>query len=187
VALNLITKQTKKFGIDPFSGIQGTSVINQSSRAPSKRNSGMSAQAQGFFASLVDQGLPCKSCHTSFGFSRLIFSPALFSLFVTPNAVGGAELTIGGIDESKFNGQQFVTLLVCSSKTWAGTLKFAPLADSGSPTWSLTSPRIAVNGKTTSLLKQSRDIIFDSGTSNILFSTSTTEVRYVRDRLKTAY
>ncbi|KAJ6572095.1 acid protease [Mycena capillaripes] len=129
VNLNLITKQTAKFGIDPFSGIQG----------------GMSAQAQGFFASLVDQGLP-----------------SLFSLFVTPNAVGGAELTIGGIDESKFNG----------------TLKFASLADSGSPTWSLTSPRISVNGKTTSLLKQSRDIIFDSGTSNILFSTDTTEAIY---------
>ncbi|KAF7348568.1 Pepsin A [Mycena venus] len=128
VALNLITKQTAKFGIDPFSGIQG-----------------MSAQAQGFFASLIDQGLP-----------------SLFSLFVTPNAVGGAELTIGGINESKFNG----------------TLTFAPLADPGSTTWSLTSPRIAVNGKTTSVLRQSRDIIFDSGTSNILFSTETTEAIY---------
>jgi len=41
--LFLITDQTPKFNIDPFSGIQG-----------------MGAQAQGFFASLISQGLPCK-------------------------------------------------------------------------------------------------------------------------------
>ncbi|KAJ7698587.1 acid protease [Mycena rosella] len=128
VAINLITSQTKKFSIDPFSGIQG-----------------MSAQAQGFFASLINQGLP-----------------SLFTLYVTPNAIGGAELMIGGIDKSKFNG----------------TLKYASLPNPGSSTWSLTSPSISVNGKTTSLLRQSRDIIFDSGTSNILFSTDTTEAIY---------
>ncbi|KAJ7669356.1 acid protease [Mycena polygramma] len=126
--IKLITKQTAKFEINPFSGIQG-----------------MGAQAQGFFGSLVDQGLP-----------------SLFSLFVTPQAVGGAELTVGGIDKSKFNG----------------SLTYAPLADAGSTTWSLTSPTISVNGKTTSVLKQTRDVIFDSGTSNILFSTDTAEAIY---------
>ncbi|KAJ7150938.1 acid protease [Mycena crocata] len=128
VALNLITSQTAKFAIDPFSGIQG-----------------MSARAQGFFASLIKQGLP-----------------SVFSMFITPNAVGGAELMIGGIDETKFNG----------------TLIYSSLPNPGSSTWSLTSPSISVNGKTTSLLRQTRDIIFDSGTSNMLFSTDTTEAIY---------
>ncbi|KAJ7016573.1 acid protease [Mycena alexandri] len=128
VALNLITSQTAKFAIDPFSGIQG-----------------MSARAQGFFAALTKQGLP-----------------SLFSLYLTPEAIGGAELTIGGIDETKFNG----------------TLTYADQSDEGSSTWTLTSPSISVNGKTTSTLKQSRDVIFDSGTSNILFDTATTEAIY---------
>ena len=43
VSLFTITQQTPAFGIDPFSGIQG-----------------MSAQAQGFFAALIQKGLPCR-------------------------------------------------------------------------------------------------------------------------------
>ncbi|KAK7472672.1 hypothetical protein VKT23_000785 [Stygiomarasmius scandens] len=127
VALFLITDQTPKFNIDPFSGIQG-----------------MGARAQGFFASLINQGLP-----------------ALFGMFLTPNAIGNAELTIGGIDDSKFDGD----------------LVFAPNAGRGS-TWELSSPGISVNGRTTSLLNTRRTIIFDSGTSNVLFSTDTAEAMY---------
>lgn len=63
VALNLITKQTAKFGIDPFSGIQGTPFIPLVTWRFLNANTGMSAQAQGFFASLIDQGLPCKLSH----------------------------------------------------------------------------------------------------------------------------
>ncbi|KAJ7138311.1 acid protease [Mycena epipterygia] len=125
--LFLITNQTEKFGIDPFSGIQG-----------------MSTHAQGFFASLISQGLP-----------------SLFSLFLTPQAVGHAEMTIGGIDPSKFKGK----------------LTFATLPTS-SPNWSLNSTQISVNGQTTAVLTATRDIIFDSGTSNILFPTNTTNAIY---------
>ncbi|KAJ7496013.1 acid protease [Mycena galericulata] len=126
--LFLITNQTPKFNIDPFSGIQG-----------------MSAQAQGFFASLVKKGLP-----------------SLFSLYLTPQAVGNAELTIGGIDTTKFTGN----------------LTFASLpADTGA-TWSLNSPKLSVNGKTTSVLKATRNVIFDSGTSNVLFPTATANAIY---------
>ena len=32
-------------------------------------------------------------------------SIALFSLYLTPKSVGNAEMTIGGIDESKFKGE----------------------------------------------------------------------------------
>ncbi|KAF9469898.1 acid protease [Collybia nuda] len=128
VNLFLITDQTPAFNIDPFSGIQG-----------------MSATAQGFFASLINQGLP-----------------SLFSMFLTPNAIGNAEMTIGGIDSTKFKG----------------TPIFASLPAGTSSIWRLTSPRLSVNGKTTSVLNVQRSIIFDSGTSNILFSTSTTEAIY---------
>jgi len=57
-----------------------------------------------------------------------------------------------------------------------GNLTYASLGEDAGPTWYLNSPGIFVNGKTTSLLDTSRDIIFDSGTSNVLFSTDTTEV-----------
>ncbi|KAF7361726.1 Pepsin A [Mycena venus] len=127
-SLFLITNQTAKFGIDPFSGIQG-----------------MSARAQGFFASLINQGLP-----------------SLFSLFLTPQAVGHAEMTVGGIDTTKFNG----------------SLTFASLPAGSSSTWVLNSPQLFVNGKSTSVLKASRNIIFDSGTSNILFPTATANAMY---------
>ncbi|KAJ7188043.1 acid protease [Mycena filopes] len=126
-SLFLITNQTAKFGIDPFSGIQG-----------------MSARAQGIFASLIAQGLP-----------------SLFSLFLTPLSVGHAEMTVGGIDTTKFTGP----------------LTFASQAGTGA-TWTLNSPQLTVNGKTTTVLKASRNIIFDSGTSNILFPTATTNAMY---------
>lgn len=45
-------------------------------------------------------------------------------------------------------------------------------------TWTLSSSALYVNGKTTSALKQARSIIFDSGTSNVLFPTSTAEALY---------
>lgn len=128
VSLFLITAQTAKFNIDPFSGIQG-----------------MSARAQGFFASLVNQGLP-----------------SLFSMYLTPRAVGNAEMTLGGTDSTKFTG----------------TPIFASLPAGGGATWRLTSPRLSVNGRTNSVLTRSRSIIFDSGTSNVLFSTDTTEAIY---------
>jgi hypothetical protein len=86
----------------------------------------------------------------------------LFSLYLTPKSVGNAELTIGGIDTTKYKG----------------SLTYASLPFGSDSTWQLTSPKIAVNGKTTSVLSQSRTVIFDSGTSNVLFSTSTTEAIY---------
>ncbi|KAF4620757.1 hypothetical protein D9613_000404 [Agrocybe pediades] len=128
VSLFLITAQTPKFNIDPFSGIQG-----------------MGATAQGIFAALINQGLP-----------------SLFSLYVTPQAVGKAELTLGGTDSTKFTG----------------TPIFASLPSGSGNTWQLASPGISVNGKTTTVLNTARTIIFDSGTSNVLFSTNTANAIY---------
>ncbi|KAI0675319.1 acid protease [Trametes maxima] len=104
---------------------------------------GMGSSAEGFFAAVVKTGLP-----------------SLFSLFVTPNKVGNAELLIGGIDKTKFKGD-----LIYADQTGEGD-------------WEVESSQISVNGKTTSRLKRRRNIIFDSGTSNILFDTQTTEAMY---------
>jgi len=127
ISLFLITDQTPKFGIDPFSGIQG-----------------MGATAQGIFAGLINKGLP-----------------SLFSLFLTPQAVGKAEMTVGGMDTTKFTG----------------SLTFASLAGRSSA-WTLVSTEVFVNGKTSSTLGTRQNIIFDSGTSNILFPTNIANAIY---------
>lgn len=88
--------------------------------------------------------------------------PSLFTMYLTPNAKGHAVLELGNIDSTKYTG----------------TLSYAKLPYSGGSTWELTSPKIYVNGKTTSTLSQSRTIIFDSGTPNVLFPTSTANAIY---------
>ncbi|KAJ7592821.1 hypothetical protein C8J56DRAFT_885907 [Mycena floridula] len=79
---------------------------------------------------------------------------ALFGIYLTPLAVGDAELTIGGIDNTKFESN-----LTFANNTGAGD-------------WELSSTGIS----TTALFGTTRNIIFDSGTSNIVFSTNITEV-----------
>lgn len=145
-SMYLITDQTPAFEVDVFDGIMG-----------------MGAQAQGFFASVVKQGLPgtpslvlslLPSAHIN-------FRKAVFSLYLTPNNSGKtAELTLGGIDSTKFTG----------------SLTYASLPSSSFGTWELQSSGITVNGRSTSALKKGREFIFDSGTSNILLDTKTTEV-----------
>ncbi|KAI1791951.1 acid protease [Ganoderma leucocontextum] len=88
------------------------------------------------------------------------FNPTLFSMFLTPHTVGNAELIIGGVDNSKFTGDL----------VWAD--------QSGQGDWVVSSTAITVNGQTTDVLDQPRDIIFDSGTSNVLFSTQIAEAMY---------
>ena len=87
----------------------------------------------------------------------LIRLTALFGMFFTHENEGGAELTLGGVDTTKFTGD----------------LIYADNDDDGSGTWQLDSTAIYVNGQTTSTLNQGRTIIFDSGTSNVLFTQST--------------
>lgn len=106
---------------------------------------GLGSQASSLFSGLVNEGLP-----------------ALFSMLLTAESVGGAELTLGGIDDSKFNGP-----LVYSN--------LSPLADGQ---WALLSSSITVNGESPAQLKKTRNVIFDSGTSNVLFDTQTTEAMY---------
>ncbi|CAL1707620.1 unnamed protein product [Somion occarium] len=86
--------------------------------------------------------------------------PSLFSMFLTPSNVGSAELTIGGIDTSKTTGG----------------LTFASIESTSF--WQLRSIQIFVNGQTSSTLQRSRNIIFDSGTSNIVLSQTDAQAIY---------
>ncbi|GLB36719.1 putative acid protease [Lyophyllum shimeji] len=107
---------------------------------------GLGTEPQSFFGSLIVQGLP-----------------ALFSFYLTPQSAGNAELTLGGIDESKFEGP----------------MMFSPVqTNSFSGFWALLSSGVAVNGKTTDALKRPQRFIFDSGTSNLVFPKNLTEAIY---------
>lgn len=57
-----------------------------------------------------------------------------------------------------------------------GEIQTASLPSDNDDTWLLSSSAIYINGKTTSLLSQNREIIFDSGTSNVYFDPSIAEV-----------
>jgi hypothetical protein len=123
---------------------------------------GLGLESGSFFQSLTDQGLPRKRVTSFLAVSHHAhISPsfaALFSLFLTPDKVGSAELTLGGTDPSKFSG----------------TPVFAPAGANSH--WELTASKISVNGKTSSTLQRSMGIIFDSGTSNLVFPKAITEV-----------
>ncbi|KAJ6575374.1 acid protease [Mycena capillaripes] len=81
------------------------------------------------------------------------YSPLMGMLF-TPKNKGGAEITLGGVDTTKF-------------KT---PLVFSPsLVDDN---WQLSSLGIYVNGQTTSELNNTVPLFFDSGTPNMLFVES---------------
>ncbi|KAF8523163.1 aspartic peptidase domain-containing protein [Hysterangium stoloniferum] len=105
---------------------------------------GLGPQAGDIFQNFVNQGLASE-----------------FGLFLTPNSVGNAELTLGGADTTKFTGSL--------------TFISQPSSDGN---WELPSTSIAVNGKTTSTLNKRRTIIFDSGTSSLCLDQQTTEAIY---------
>lgn len=92
-----------------------------------------------------------------------MLSPAaLFGMYLSPKSVGNAELTIGATDSSKYTGD----------------LVYSPMSQSGEGNWVLDSSAVYVNGQTTDTLSQVRNIIFDSGTPNVYFSSKeTVEVR----------
>lgn len=87
--------------------------------------------------------------------------PAVFSLALLPNGTAGSEITLGGIDTTKYTK----------------ALTYVPVV-SGSSFWELKSSQFAVNGKTSTTLKTSHNIIFDSGTSNIVFPSSVANALY---------
>lgn len=103
----------------------------------------------------------------------------VFGLYVTPEKVGDAEITLGGVDESHIHGLSSPSLWWSYSYSARpiGEIQTASLPSDNDDTWLLSSSAIYINGKTTSLLSQKREIIFDSGTSNAYFDPSIAEVR----------
>ncbi|KAA1476013.1 acid protease [Dentipellis sp. KUC8613] len=102
--------------------------------------------------------------------------PAVFSLYLTPHTVNGAQLTLGGYDTSKTNGVE---------PTYAALLPppaFAPGAGNGSYNyWSLRAEHIDSNDRRVpQALFAGLPIIFDSGTSNIVMPRNVTEAIYAR-------
>lgn len=156
----IITNQTAAFETDPYSGIQGGYLMSILLFPKLMVRAGMSSQAMGFFAVLVTLGLPCIASIPDAVIPSTDYSPALFGLYLTPYSVDNAELTIGGIDDTKFNG----------------TLEYGAVLGNVDAYWQLESPQIYVNGKTTSTLNTTRTIIFDSGTANVLFPEETANV-----------
>ncbi|KAF8145430.1 acid protease [Mycena galopus ATCC 62051] len=87
--------------------------------------------------------------------------PAIFGMLFVPESEGGeGELTLGGVDTTKFDTP----------------LLFSPQVDDGN--WELPSLGIFVNGETTSTLHNNLTLIFDSGTSNVLFTQPIAEAIY---------
>ncbi|KAF7342890.1 Acid protease [Mycena sanguinolenta] len=87
--------------------------------------------------------------------------PAIFGMLFVPESEGGqGELTLGGVDTTKFST----------------SLLFSPQVGDGN--WQLASEGIFVNRKTASILQNNLTLIFDSGTSNMLFEQSIAEAIY---------
>ncbi|CAE6443117.1 unnamed protein product [Rhizoctonia solani] len=108
---------------------------------------GMGYKAEGsFFQTLVKQGLD-----------------PIMGFWLTPAVVGKAEITLGGVDESKLEGKK---------------VNYIPVSSVAHGFWQLESTQFAVNGETNEVLKQIRQVYFDSGTANLQFPKNTTEAMY---------
>ena len=114
--------------------------------------------------------------------------PPLFGLYITPHHVGNAEITFGGIDKKKFKGEPPVSVpclhsMRTNTRRITGDLTYAPLpnlnaSENVGEHWITESTGITVNGRTSHALQAKREIIWDSGTSNIVLSKNDTEVRH---------
>lgn len=83
---------------------------------------------------------------------------AVFSFFLTHKDSPQAELTLGGIDASKFTGD----------------IVYSPTVLPGY--WGLNSTGVFVNGETSSELQHPIQPYFDSGLSNLSFNKKQAEV-----------
>lgn len=90
VSIFTIINQTAIFAPDPYDGIQGElyeKIVGRRCAASDDDVVGLSSAGDGFLGGLIEQGLP-----------------SLFSLLLTPHKVGHADMLLGGIDHTKFQG-----------------------------------------------------------------------------------
>ncbi|EJD42596.1 acid protease [Auricularia subglabra TFB-10046 SS5] len=106
---------------------------------------GLGATPGAFFAALAQQGLP-----------------GIFGMLFTPHDEGGAQLTVGGVDATKFSGEP----------------TYAALSTNGPDVfWTLTSDGIFVGGQAARNTRN-LDVIFDSGTSTIALDPKLSKLIY---------
>ncbi|KAJ7909451.1 acid protease [Mycena leptocephala] len=103
------------------------------------------SSATSFFQGLITQGLP-----------------PIYGFYMAPHSVGGAEMTLGGVDSSKFTSQT----------------TFAPIVADGHGAWILNSSGIAVNGQTNDVLAVHTEVLFDTGTTNVFLPLAMAEALY---------
>ncbi|KAF7350709.1 Acid protease [Mycena sanguinolenta] len=108
-------------------------------------------------------GLSTDSSETSF-FQGLISQglPPIYGFFLSPHSIGNAELTLGGVDPSKFTSQT----------------TFAPLVADGAGAWITNCSGIAVNGQTSPALAVDTEVLFDTGTTNVFLPLLMAEALY---------
>ncbi|KAF2670776.1 acid protease [Microthyrium microscopicum] len=122
--ISLINRQTPT--LFESTGIQGIFGMSPGALSTSKSAT--------YFQTLIKQGS---------------VKQAIFSLFLSPKKVGKAEITIGGIDQTKFTGN----------------ISYPP-QNTALPYWNVQFQSITVNGKASNVRGQTA--IADSGTSNII-------------------
>jgi hypothetical protein len=138
---------SRSFGPDPFDGVLGL---------------GLDGETGGFYKTLIDQGLPSSSTPYTGEIMHTNMGTELFSFFLTHNNIPQAELTLGGIDDTKFSGN-----LTYTNAIFPGV-------------WQLNSTGIFVNGKTNAILSPKKTLqpVISTGLANFDFPKSLAEVGY---------
>ena len=83
----------------------------------------------------------------------------MYGFYLTPKAIGHAELTLGGIDHSKFVGDPTYIPLIAETGRWF-----------------VTPTQIFANGRLVTTPLNDLEVFFDSGTSNVYFPANITQV-----------
>ncbi|GJJ10404.1 hypothetical protein Clacol_004630 [Clathrus columnatus] len=87
--------------------------------------------------------------------------PSVFGFYLTPNTIGGAELTIGGIDETKLEAPLSYVSVPSTDKHWI-----------------IESTMISVDGTTLPTLNTTLPLIIDTGTPGMMFPNETAKAIY---------
>ncbi|EHK18645.1 uncharacterized protein TRIVIDRAFT_158819, partial [Trichoderma virens Gv29-8] len=129
----LITNQSAAFGVDPFDGIVGMGFP-----------SGLTTGAQTFLGALYSSGQ---------------ISQAIYGLYLTPQSMGQAEISLGGVDSSKLTSEINYIPVYPVTGQFNGTFE-----------------KIYVDNRTTNV--SPNYVIYDSGTANIVAPKNDAEEIY---------
>ncbi|TFY71903.1 hypothetical protein EVG20_g1112 [Dentipellis fragilis] len=150
---NVITNQTAS---DAFDGIIGMGYQTDGGIFPALKQAGLPG---GLFDIPVN-------IHSN-------LAAAVFSLYLTPRAVGNVEIMLGGYDKSKTNGVE---------PTYATILPpWVPSSNTSDNFWSLKSSQLTVNsGPINGNLFQDISLVFDTSTYGMVLPTNLTQAIYAQ-------